>query len=62
MLIMKNTLLYTMFVLALIIAGIGYYYYSPPAKNIFGRALVLMFVNDSAKHDGLISLWEKSDL
>lgn len=62
MLTMKNSILYTILALALIIAGIGYYFYSPPTKNILGRALVLMFVNDSASHVDLVSEWEKLDL
>jgi len=59
---MKNSILYTILALTLIIAGIGYYSYSPATKNIFGRALVLMFVKDSANYGDLTSQWEKLDL
>jgi hypothetical protein len=57
-----KSILYAILGLAFIVAGIGYYFYSPPTKNILGRALVLMFVNDSANHVNLANQWEKLDL
>jgi len=59
---MKNSILYIMLALALVIVSAGYYFYSLPTKNILGRALVMMFVSDSDDHVNLISEWEKLDL
>tara|TARA_R110002096_G_scaffold421984_1_gene628231 strand:+ start:1272 stop:2720 length:1449 start_codon:yes stop_codon:yes gene_type:complete len=59
---MKNSILFAIFALILVIAGSGYYFYSPPHENILGRALVLMFVNDSPGQTDLVKQWEKVDL
>ncbi len=51
-----------MFVLVLVIAGIGYYLYELPQKNILGRALVLVFAGQSVDQIKLVDQWEKVDL
>jgi hypothetical protein len=59
---MKNSVIYIILASVFIVAGGGYYFYSPPAKSILGRALVLMFIEDSAKQVNLVNQWEKLDL
>lgn len=59
---MKNSILYITLALILIIAGSGYFFYTPPDKTILGRALVLMFVNDDIDGVVLANRWEKVDL
>jgi hypothetical protein len=59
---MKNSILYTILALVLIVAGSAYYFYTPPHKSILGRALVLVFVNNSASQANLANQWEKLDL
>ncbi|MFK7794481.1 MAG: hypothetical protein AB8B89_03955 [Gammaproteobacteria bacterium] len=59
---MKNSILYIALALVFIIVGSGYYFNTPPHKDIFGRALVLMFVDDSINQADLIAEWERLDL